>query len=88
MRIQEITWDESTISHIARHGVEPQEVEEACFESSPYILKGKYNRYLALGQTQSGRYLTIVFIYLGQNKAKIITARAMSEAEKNLYKRR
>ncbi len=88
MRIEEIIWTDDTVSHIARHGVEPKEVEEACFESSPHILRAKYNRHLALGQTQSGRYLTIVFAYLSQNKARIITARAMSEAEKNLYKRR
>lgn len=88
MRIEEIIWDDATILHIARHGVEPKEIEEACFDGNPYILKAKYNRYLALGQTQSGRYLTIVFAYLGQNKARIITARAMSEPERNLYKRR
>ncbi|MDP2905139.1 MAG: BrnT family toxin [Candidatus Omnitrophota bacterium] len=88
MRIEEIVWTEDTVSHIARHGVEPKEVEEACFEGSAYILKAKYNRYLALGRTQNGRCLTIVFAYLGKNKAKIITARAMSETERNLYKRR
>ena len=88
MRIEEITWTQDTVSHIARHGVEPKEVEEACFAGNPFILKSRYNRYLVLGQTQSGRYLTIVFAYLGRNKAKIITARAMSEAERNLYKRR
>ena len=88
MVIEEIAWDDEIILHIAKHGVEPEEVEETCFEGSPYILNAKYNRYLALGQSQSGRYLAIVFVYLGQNKAKIITARAMSQSERNLYKRR
>lgn len=88
MRIEEIIWDEDTISHIARHGVEPYEAEDVCFEGNPYILRARQNRYLALGQTQSGRYLAIIFAYLGRNKAKVITARAMSEAERNLYKRR
>lgn len=88
MRISHIGWDEDTILHIAKHGVEPKEVEEVCFEGNPTVLKSRYGRYYALGQTNAGRYLTIVFEYLGQNKAKIITARAMSEAERRLYRRR
>ena len=88
MKISHIEWADSAILHIARHGVEPSEVEEACFEGMPFILKAKYNRYFALGQAHNGRYLTVVFEYLGKNKAKVITARAMSESERRLYKRR
>lgn len=88
MRIAHIGWDDDTVLHIAKHGVEPREIEEICFESTPFVLKSRHNRYSALGQTKSGRYLTIIFQYLGQNQAKIITARAMSESERRLYKRR
>ena len=88
MKINNIVWDENTIYHIARHGVEPIEVEEVGFENNPFILKAKHNRYFALGQTKNDRYLTIVFEYLGQNKAKIITARAMSGSERRLFKKR
>ena len=88
MKIKDIYWDEDTILHIAKHGVDPKEVEEVCFEAKPFILKSRHNRYFALGQTESGRYLTIIFEYIGQNKAKIITARAMSESERRFYKRR
>lgn len=88
MLIKKIGWNESTVSHIARHGVSPEEVEWACFNASPYILRSRRHRYIALGQTESRRYLTIVFKYLGRNQAEIITARAMSKAEKRLYQRR
>ncbi len=88
MKIEDIRWDEEAISHIARHGVEPKEVEEALFENSPFVLKSKHNRYYALGQAMSGRYLTVIFGYLGGNRVKIITARAMSESERRLYRRR
>lgn len=88
MRISAIEWDDDTVSHIARHGVEPIEVEEVCFKTNPYVLKARGNRYYALGQAQSGRYLTIIFEYLGNNTAKVITARAMSESERKLYKKR
>lgn len=88
MRITDIAWDEETVVHIAKHGVEPKEVEEVCFKMDPFILKGRRNRYYALGQTESGRYLSIIFEYFGQGKAKVITVRAMSESERRLYKRR
>ena len=88
MRIKDIAWDDGTILHIAKHGVEPKEVEEVCFESNPFILKARHNRYYALGQTESGRYLTIIFEYIGQGKVRIITARAMSGSERRFFKRR
>lgn len=88
MKIESIILDDSTELHIARHGVEPYEVEEVSFDSKPFVFKSRKNRYIALGRTGNGRYLTIIFEYLGQNKAKIITARAMSESERKLYKRR
>jgi uncharacterized protein len=31
MRINEFVWPEDRVEHIARHGVTPSEVEEACF---------------------------------------------------------
>ena len=88
MRISDIAWDQDSIEHIARHGVERTEVEEVCFTMNPFVLKARNDRYFALGQTHSGRYLAIIFEYLGHNTAKIITARAMSEAERKLYQRR
>ena len=88
LRIEHLMWDSGNIAHIARHGVEPREVEELCFEHHPLIRKGRLHRYYAFGQTISGRYLTVVFEYLGHNRAKVITARAMSEAERKFYKKR
>ena len=88
MKIEAIVWDDDAILHIVRHNVESKEIEEAFFASKPLVFKTRFNRYIALGQAGSGRYLTIIFEYLGQYKAKIITARAMSEAERRLYRRR
>ena len=88
MRINNIAWDHGSITHIARHGVERTEVEDACFTTNPFVLKTRNNRYFALGQTHSGRYLAIVFEHIGRNTVKIITARAMSETERKLYQRR
>ena len=87
MKISAFDWDEQNIDHIARHGVNPEEVEETCY-NRPLILKGKQLRYLVYGQTDDGRYLLVVSAYLGKGIFRILTARDMAEAERRLYQRR
>jgi hypothetical protein len=75
------------IAHIARHSVTPEEVEEACF-NSPFTLKGRRSRYFVLGQTDAGRYLTVILQYKFRGIARVITAREMDEPERKRYLRR
>jgi len=73
---------------IDRHGVSPEEVEEVIFEDEPELVRHGQNRFLIHGQTTAGRYL---FIVLEQEEKEIyvpITARDMSEREKQAFKRR
>ena len=86
-RIAGFEWDEENIEHIGRHGVHPEEVEEACY-NRPYILKGRGRSYLIFGRTNDGRYLLTVLRYRGKGMARTITARDMTEAEKKLYQKR
>jgi len=44
--------------------------------------------YVAYGQTQSGRYLTIFFIYKVGNEALIISARDMDNKERKRHGRK
>ena len=37
MRIDELLWDDWNIEHIAGHGVEPDEVEEACYDPHHWV---------------------------------------------------
>lgn len=92
MYINEFVWNQETIEHILRHNVLPEEVEEMCF-NSPHIIKSKQAArganpvYYAMGKTESGRYLLVVFIYLGKNRALVITARDMDDKERIYYRR-
>ena len=88
MQVTNIEWYEENISHIARHGVSPEETEEVCFSRSSCIETGKGELYYITGQTEAGRYLFIVVKYLGHGKAKVITARDMDGKEKARYKKR
>ena len=69
------------------------EVEEVCF-GQPIILKSKQPAkgvnpiYYALGQTDAGRYLFVMFIYLKQGRTMLVTAREMDQKEKKYYQRR
>ena len=89
MKIENITWDEDTANHIARHAVSPEEVEEVLFNDSvsPRIMRGKENRYLAYGKTSAGRFLLVVLI-IANRKTRIITARDMTDREKKFYRRK
>ena len=84
MRRVQICWDDETAEHLARHGVAPEEAEEIC-GLRPYILRTRQGRYLVLGYTGAGRYLTVILESLGGGRMKIITARAMTPPERRRY---
>lgn len=90
MSIHEIIWSEDRIEHIARHNVQPEEVEEVCF-AQPLLLRTKSEVqnpvYYVLGQTNSGRYLFCVIIHFPNGKGYPVTARQMTEKEKAKYRK-
>lgn len=89
MRIEELVWDETNETHIARHNVKPEEVEEVVFDSSSKFLRTRRReilRFLALGLTEAGRYLFVVMEPLPRNQAYVITARDMSDEERRRFK--
>jgi uncharacterized DUF497 family protein len=90
MRIHEFVWPQDRIDHIARHGVTPEEVEQACFGSplvQRAISQGGNPVYYILGQTDEGRYLFSVVIQFPDGKGYPITARPMTDKEKRRYRR-
>jgi len=46
------------------------------------------NVYLALGQTESGRYLSVFFIYKKNKEALVLSARDMARKERRYYAKR
>ena len=75
---------------LLKHNVTQFEVEEV-FDNRPrirFVERGDRrgeDMYSARGQTDSGRYLTIYFIYKSDNTALIINARDISRAETRFY---
>ena len=88
MKIRQILWPEDRIEHIAKHNIQPFEIEEACFDK-PLIYrgkkKGKNSVYYILGQTNSGRYLFCVMIQFPDENGYPITARPMTDRERRRF---
>lgn len=85
MQLRGFDWDDHNRDHIARHRVEPDEAEEA-FLGTRLIFRSREGRYVLLGRSAAGRYLTVAFA-LNAGIARVITARDMTEAEKRRYRR-
>ena len=87
MIIRRLIWDEWNIDHIARHNVEPEEVEEVCKDKNLFN-KWKNKTYRVIGQTNDGRYLTIFLVpRIGQSYYPV-TARNSTEKEKKAFRRK
>lgn len=86
MRISRFEWDGNNINHIARHGVTPGEVEDVFF-NAPLYHKAREGLKIALGRTDNGRYLFVVFALKPGGTIRVITARDMSTSEKRYYRR-
>ena len=91
MKIGGIIWLREVVDKLAfKHHVEPHEVEEL-LDNRPkirFVEKGERKGediYLALGQTDAGRYLAVLFIHKNAKEALILSARDMADRERRQY---
>lgn len=81
MKFKDFEWDDDNILHLELgHGVKPEEAEEV-IAYKPIFRKTKKGHYVAMGPTQEGRYLTIVFALKKNSLARVITGWDMAAAE-------
>ena len=92
LEIFDLIFLDNIVEKLARkHGVQPQEVREVFNRSPIFRFAEKGNRqnenvYAATGQTDSGRYLIVFFIYKQDKNALILSARDMDNAERRRYR--
>ena len=91
MKISEIVWLQKIVDKIAvKHDLTKEEVEEVFLNKPQYRfvelgdVEGEHI-YSALGRTEAGRYVTVIFIFKAGGRALIITARDMDRKERRLY---
>ncbi len=94
MKIEGLIWiDEIVEKLIRKHNVYQHEVKEI-LDNRPYfrfVEKGHRqgeNVYAAMGQTNSGRYLIVFFVYKKERRALILSARDMTHGERRRYEQR
>lgn len=87
MRIKGLCWDDANIEHLARHGVDPVEIEDVCF-GKHISFRGHRRRYILYGKTEGGRMIMVVLERLSGQVFRPITAREMTESERHSYRRR
>jgi uncharacterized DUF497 family protein len=84
-------WDDANREHVEANGVAVEEVEDALLDSGR-VGTGAYNvgrerRWAALGRTEAGRLLFVVFTRRGSN-VRVITARDAAPRERRRYRAR
>jgi uncharacterized DUF497 family protein len=94
LKITGFMWLGDIVEKLAqKHGVQQEEIKEV-FANIPhfhFVEKGHRpgeNVYVALGQTDAGRYLTVFFVYKKGGRALILSARDMTKAERRRYGKR
>jgi uncharacterized protein len=91
MTIEGIIWLRDVVDKLfSKHGVETREVEEALNRHPKvrFVEQGEREGedvYLALGRSDAGRYLAILFIYKETREALILSARDMAQKERRQY---
>ncbi len=83
-------WDDANeFKNWEKHSVKKTEAEQVFF-NMPLVVSETYNtndkdRYLALGKTNSGRFLTVIFTIRKKKLIRVISARDMSRKERKAY---
>ena len=86
--IEGFIWEEWVIDKLDwKHDVGPEEVETVFFNPPYKVRRTKADKYLLHGRSEEGRYLFIVFVWVGK-EIKVIYARNMTETERRLYHRK
>jgi uncharacterized DUF497 family protein len=84
----EVCWNDENETHIARHGVAPNEVHQVLGSNPPVYRSGRQNTRLVLGTTDTGRHLVVVLADALDGRDYVVTARDTAPEEKATFRRK
>ena len=89
--VLEFEWDKGNSEKPKKHGLTPEEAEEAFFDDNKIVFgdwkhSTTEQRIALLGKTKRGRLLNITYT-VRKNKVRIITARSINRKEVPLYEK-
>ena len=82
--VRELVWENWNKSHIARHSVSKNEVEEVC-QGQHVTSKTYAGRLRVIGRTNNGKSLTIILAPKDKGKYYPVTARPASRKERKIF---
>ena len=86
--IEGFVWEDWVIDKLDwKHDVDPNEVEEVFFNPPYKVRRTQGQKYLLYGRSYASRYLFVVFAWIG-SRVKVISARDMTSAERQMYGRK
>ena len=90
--LAELLWDERAEEHIARHGLTPEDVDEACFDPDRHVTVARSGTYRLIGRTDAGAMLAVFLaprpaVLAGPGCYYPVTARRAASDEQRLYGR-
>ncbi len=97
MTIRGFLWLDAIVEKLGKkHAVSIVEVEQVFENDDPaahfrFVERGfteGEDVYSAMGQTDGGRYLIVFFVLKKDGRALVVSARAMTDAERRLYGKR
>jgi uncharacterized DUF497 family protein len=93
LKIKGLIWFDEIIEKLARkHKVSQNEVRDVLANRPQFRFVEKGHRagenvYAAMGQTKSGRYLIVFFIYKKDGRVVVLSARDMTSSERKRYEK-
>ncbi|MDA8172046.1 MAG: BrnT family toxin [Nitrospiraceae bacterium] len=93
LKIEGFEWDKGNSRKNEKHGVDAAEAEQVFFDQRVLMFADEKHsqreaRYQALGKTNEGRLLHVVFtLRSGGAKIRIISARPMNHKERSVYEK-
>ena len=83
----EFDWDAANSGHVAKHGITPEEAQEAV-RIEPLEADVQQHeteeRVLCFGRTRSGRLLTVLYTQR-RGKIRVVTAYEMTKQQQRIY---
>jgi hypothetical protein len=79
--VREIRWTDKSEDHTAAH-------KQVLYARPRLVLKGAEGTEYAFGTTDEGRYLLIVLAESIDGRAYVVTARDMTNAERQVFRRK
>jgi len=83
--VRKLRWSPANVSHVARHGVTPAEVEAIC-HGEHVALQSRDWRLVLIGMTPASRFITTVIEPEGEDAYFVVTARPASRRERAYYR--